>query len=169
MVHSRESILLGPFPNASLQKIPNSVCWPKIIELAVQPHTWIFNTALYWISASQKFGFLARAALLTVGSQKLRDPCPALQHSLFAPVANKWLNSKQKEVLLQAEVLIRRQCGHRLCLGFCLCSWMRVGPRVGRNDRTDADDDDLAIQRLLGLLDSSALKIFLNSSNKYGS
>ena len=28
---------------------------------------------------------------------------------------------------------------------------MRVGPRVGRNDRTDADD--LAIQRLLGLLD----------------
>lgn len=97
MVHSRESILLGPFPNASLKKIPNSVCWPKIIELALQPHTWIFNTALYWISASQKFGFLARAALLTVGSQKLRDPCPALQHSLFAHLENKWLNSKQKE------------------------------------------------------------------------
>ena len=104
-----------------------------------------------------------------MGSQKLRDPCPALQHSLFAPVANKWLNSKQKEVLLQAEVLIRRQCGHRLCLGFCLCSWMRVGPRVGRNDRTDTDDDDLAIQRLLVLLDSSAPKIILNSSNKYSS
>ena len=46
---------------------------------------------------------------------------------------------------------------------------MRVGPWVGRNDRNDDADDDLAIQRQLGLLDSSALKIFLNSSNKYGS
>ena len=102
------------------------------------------------------------------GESKVARSVPSFATQCVCSCGNKWLNSKQKEVLLQAEVLIRRQCGHRLCLGFCLCSWMRVGPRVGCNDQTD-DDDDWAIQRLLGLLDSSALKIFLNSSNKYGS